>query len=73
VRLGGAKVEAGIEVADEHAVTLIVKPIGTFFAGLIVWRGDGCFGMRFRAQPGTTKVSPTAFAAAVGGPEKRAR
>jgi hypothetical protein len=28
--MGGAKVEAGIEVADEHAVTPIVKPIGTF-------------------------------------------
>lgn len=68
---GGAKVAAGIEVADEQAVTLIVKPIGTF-AGLVAWRGDGCFGMRFLAQHGTTKISPAALATAVDG-EKRAQ
>ena len=31
---GGAKVEVGIEVADEQAVTLIIKSIGTY-AGLV--------------------------------------
>jgi hypothetical protein len=67
---GGAKVEVGIEVADEQAVTLIIKSIGTY-AGLVAWRGDGCFGMRFLAQHGTTKVSPAALAAVVG-PGKRA-
>lgn len=68
---GGAKVETGVAVTDEQAVTLVVKSIGTF-AGLVAWRRNGCFGMRFLAQHGTSKMRPAALTAAVGGPEKQA-
>ena len=48
---GGAKLETSAVVHPEQAVTLVVKPIGTF-AGLVAWCGDGIFGMRFLAQHG---------------------
>lgn len=48
----GAKLETRAVVNPEQAVTLVVKSIGTF-AGLVAWRSDGLFGMRFLAQHGT--------------------
>jgi hypothetical protein len=63
---GGARIGSPIAVTDEQAVTLIVKPIGTF-VGLVAWRGDGSFGVRFLAQHGATGASPTALDAALQG------
>ena len=61
---GGARVESPLAVVDEQAVTLVVKPIGTF-VGLVAWRGDGCFGVKFLAQHGATGVSSTTLQAAL--------
>ena len=55
---GGAKVETSAIVTADQAVTLVVKPIGTF-TGLVAWRADGCLGMKFLTQYGTT-ISRTA-------------
>jgi len=63
---GGARIGSPIAVVDEQAVTLVVKPIGTF-VGLVTWRGAGTFGVRFLAQHGATGVSPAALEAALQG------
>ncbi len=55
---GGAKVETSAIVTADQAVTLVVKPFGTF-TGLVAWRADGCLGMKFLTQYGTT-ISRTA-------------
>lgn len=61
---GGARVESPIAVAEEQAVTLIVKPLGTF-AGLVAWRGNRGFGVKFLAQHGAMGANPTALQAAL--------
>ena len=52
---GGAKVETSAIVTPNQAVTLVVKPIGTF-TGLVAWRTDRCLGMKFLTQYGTTTL-----------------
>jgi len=61
---GGARVSSSVSVVDEQAVTLIVKPIGTF-AGLVAWRAEGGFGVKFLAQHGATGPTPVALEAAL--------
>ncbi|HMK69214.1 MAG TPA: PilZ domain-containing protein, partial [Stellaceae bacterium] len=61
---GGARVSSPVAVVEEQAVTLIVKPIGTF-AGLVAWRGDGGFGVKFLAQHGMASPPPASVEAAV--------
>src|SRR5690348_2804395 len=52
---GGAKVETSAIVTPNQAVTLVVKPIGTF-TGLVAWRAERCLGMKFLTQYGTTSL-----------------
>jgi len=43
---GGAKLECAQSVAEDESLTLSVPAIGTF-SSTVVWRGEGCFGVRF--------------------------
>ena len=63
---GGARVSSSVVVVEEQAVTLIVKPIGTF-AGLVAWRGERGFGVKFLAQHGASSPTPSALEAALHG------
>lgn len=61
---GGAKVETSAVVTPDQAVTLVVKPIGTF-TGLVAWRADRCLGMQFLTQHGTTTLRTASLGSAV--------
>ena len=64
---GGARVSSDVVVVEEQAVTLIVKPIGTF-VGLVAWRGEGGFGVKFLAQHGAASPTPISLAGATEAP-----
>ena len=61
---GGAKVECARPVDQGEAVTVTVESIGTY-SGVVVWRGDDCFGIQFLAHSKTSTGACDAIAPAV--------
>jgi len=53
---GGARLECTQALTEGDTLTLMVEAIGTF-SGTVIWRGEGCFGVRFD----TDASKPTAI------------